>query len=324
MRLGRAERCKRDSELLSAAQSYETEAAESVARAHPLDLEQLRACCASGNFRNRTPGPWRLGLRAIARTRGLRPALAAFRQADGAYWSVVTNWLSLIHKLAIQDGLRLQLPIDDLKGAYFLAGYEAAIRLDPERANFGTYFSFWRKRVLMRDPEALPLVYAGADRDGNRVRLPGILSLDVSQDEDGDLWVERMAGPWVDPSEVLAMDPARVFLAVDAHLPHRLRVVLKLLREVDNCSTIGGRLGYSRERARQNRDEILAVAREILAGKALARPCLWPRCTRHHRADGLCFEHASRLEPDEYAAFVGRPPTVDEVEALAQRVAGRS
>lgn len=229
------------------------------------------------------------------------------------------HWASLVHKLAIRDEQRFHLASGELRGAYFLAAYETVIRLDLEQANFATYFSFWRRQFLARAPEFLTTVHKHSGRNGLAASITSIQSTDVPSTAEGDLLVERMEGVYTDALETLARDPVRVMPVIGQYLTHRQREVLAVLRVEDSYPAVGAYFGLTREWVRQKRNEILKVAQEVLSGKPLERPCLWPGCRMKHHADGLCLQHASRLEPDEYAIFVGRLPTVNEVASIAAR-----
>lgn len=319
MRLDVAERRQRDADLLRSAGPHEALGEELIASHQPAAVTKLRARCETGNLGSRTRGPWRLGLRAIAKEHACKPALGAFQRADRAYWAVVTQWSSLVHKLAIRDEQRFHLASGELRGAYFLAAYETAIRLDPDQSNFGTYFGFWRRQFLARAPEVLTTVHGDIARNGLAACISGIQSTDVASTAKGDLLIERMEGVYTDALDTLAHDPARVMPVIGQYLTHRQRQVLAVLRVEDNYPAVGAHFGLTREWVRQKRNEILKVAQEVLSGQPPERPCLWPGCRVKHHADGLCLQHASRLGPEEYAVFVGRLPTVNEVASIAAR-----
>ncbi len=324
MYLGPAERKERDGRLLQQAAQAEAIGQARLERVLPAEVAAVRARHESGKAKATTVGPLRASLRQLASAHKVSPALAAFKDADHAYWGVVMHWRALVYKYAIRDEFAYQLPAGELRGAYLMAAYEAAIRLDPEQANFGTYFTFWRHQALVRAPEVLSLVHRDIGRHGLRACIRQISSLDVPSAEDSGLPVERLEGVWVDPLDVMAHDPGPFFEVLDAHLRHRQRKILVALRAGDTYAQIGRQFGFSREWGRQNWEAIRTIALAVMDGAPPVRPCAWVDCDSAHLSDGLCLRHAASLEPSERDLFVGRLPSADRVEDLAARVASRS
>lgn len=324
MYLGPTERKQRDGQLLQRAAQAEALGQARLERVLPAEVAAVQVRHEAGKAKAATVGPFRASLRQLANAYNVGPALEAFKAADHAYWGVVMHWSALVYKYAIRDEITYQLPAGELRGAYLIAAYEAAIRLDPERANFGTYFTFWRHQALVRAPEVLSLVHKDISRNGLRACVRQITTLDAPGDDGGDLLVERMEGAWIDPSEALAHDAIPFFQELERHLSYRQRVILAALRHGNSYAEVGRQLNLSRERVRQRWEEIRAVACDMIDGVSKPRPCAWPGCVSVHLSEGLCFHHAARLDSSEWALFVGRLPSVVELDTLAARVASRT
>lgn len=261
-----AARRARDSALLVKAASYNGVGIAALDLAVPLLMADLRSQDAERRrtAHSATEGPWLLGVRDLARVLCVTPAQRAFRRADQCYWSLVLHWLPMISGMARVDEVRYHLPVGDLQGLYSEIGYHVSIRLDPERAVFGTYFNSWLKSFIGRAPELQSLVHETVSVKGLSARLT-LRSFDEPDTEGSSGAARELDGALAVTDE--RYDYLDLYAAkgrIVSRMNERNRKLFQVFCQHDNGVTAGEVLGVSRERARQLRNAVIAKGTAIV------------------------------------------------------------
>lgn len=255
---------RRDAQILARAWSEDARAEALLVAQAPGPVEEIRADLERrhGRAADRTLGPWRLRLRALARQLDLADAVAAHRRADEAYWSLVLQWRPFITRKARYDEVRFHVAPGELQGLYCEIGYVVAIRMDPDVAAFGTYFNQWRRSVAPRAPETTSLVHA-ARRHGLNARISA-LSLDyvyTSADTGAESTLQD-AIPVEPNGDLERLERADLFAAVRPRLSDLHRRYLEAFLECETMDEVGARFGVTKQRVSQVR---VALVRQFHA-----------------------------------------------------------
>lgn len=261
-----ATRRERDLTLLVQAAAYNTTGIAELDRAAPGPMADLRQQDQErrSTAHSATEGPWLLGVRDLARVLSNAPAQRAFQRADQCYWSLVLHWLPMISGMARVDEVRYHLPVGDLQGLYSEIGYHVAIRLDPERAVFGTYFQAWRKSFIGRAPELQSLVHETVSVKGLSARLT-LRSFDEPATEDSPGAARELDGALAVTDErydYLDLHAAKG--RIMSRMNERNRKLFQVFCQHENGATAGEVLGVCRERARQLRNAVIAKGTAIV------------------------------------------------------------
>lgn len=328
------ERKERDNALVRAANALEVKARDLLHGTHPDEVEGVEESHRQDTHAT-TPGPVRLALRALAREVKHQRALAVYREADGLYWALVLHWSKWMAAVADHRCRYGGRDRDHLFAIYLESAFLAAVRFDPSRdTGFSTYLKSWMLVREGRDPELATIVH-GSRADRWRPELVPTVMLDapvfagIVFDNIGEphTWGDILPSELPSPlDDAISMSDREWLATLDAHLPHEQRVVLATLYEDGTLADAGRRLGVSRERARQMLVDVranLSPRRDDARANFRTTPCRWPRCRRRATVSeaGLCLDHHGRAMAAGVAeVFVGRVPSVDEVEAAVARV----
>lgn len=330
------ERKERDNALVRAANALEVKARDLLHGTHPDEVEGVEEAHRQDTHAT-TLGPVRLALRALAREVKHQQALAVYREADGLYWALVLHWSKLLASVAAHRSHYGRLGRDYLLALYQEAAYNAALRFDPAMDHgFSTYMKSWILAREGRDPEMATIVRGPLSMRWKPEQVP-IVSIDGPRsgsdpDEDGEgrSMSETLAADVKSPLDhAIEQDVKRWLAELDAHLPHEQRVILLTLYEDGTLADAGRRLGSSREWMRQSfigiRAKVSPCGHDFRAN-IRHTPCRWPRCRRRATVSeaGLCLDHHGQATTAGVAeVFMGRVPSVDEVEAAVARVEAR-
>lgn len=267
MGLDAAQRRERDRALLREAHAHDLSGIAILDKSEPKAMADLRAWNAQrrAKVKSATTGPWVLGVRQISAERRNVQAQRAFKRADAAYWVLVMHWEALLHKLAQMDEFRFRLPPQELRGMYYEIGYHVAIRLDVDRAIFGTYLMHWRHNFLGRAPEVMSMVHAPTS-------VLGLSAMRTMESLDAPPEVNAATGA-TGPARLdllvaegghQSLEDRSTFAAIYSRLSEGERERMDAYRTCERLDDVGERFGFGRERARQVRDELILKSRKIL------------------------------------------------------------
>lgn len=270
MAVDAAKRRERDRALLVQAGTHNAAGIAELDRALPGLMAALRRQDKERrcNAHSATEGPWLFGVRELAREHTVTLAKQAFKRADGCYWSLVMHWRPLIQSMAKFDEIKYGLSVGELQGMYSEIAFNVAIRLDLDRAVFGTYFKAWRRSFLARAPEIQSLVHGSVSEKGLNARML-LRSFDEPVNDDRPHAKQEL-------DESLALDdPGYDNLdlhaakrRIRADLNKRDRHLFQLFCEHAKNTDAGEVLGVSRERARQLRKAVISKSSAILDARA--------------------------------------------------------
>lgn len=246
--------------------------AEAALRSIPAMSRLIDAELVGLTHRATTRGPRQLLLRRLARTRfqatpPVKSARVLHGQADGIYWTMVTNHDKLIRRSAVRNAVKWLVEVDDALSRLWVSWFEAAMRYDP-----GADLSFaqWGclsesanvaeggpPRPLIHYPKAVTarggLVYLGEIGETDDDGLSAWPEIPVDDEPVDDL----LDGVW---------NRARMLAALDV-LTERERFVLSeryLTGKSPTLREVGRDLGLSGERTRQIERSALSRIREAL------------------------------------------------------------
>lgn len=266
MAVDAATRRERDLALLVQAAAHNSTGIAELDRAAPGPMADLRQQDQDrrSTAHSATEGPWLLGVRDLARVLSIVPAQRAFQRADQCYWALVMHWRPMIQRMAKFDEIKYHLPMGELQGMYSEIAYHVAIRLDLDRAVFGTYFQAWRRSFIGRAPELQSLVHGSASALGLNARM-ALRSFDEPVPEDRPMANREL-------TEALALDDSRfddldlhaASQKIQARLTERDLGLFRLFCEYDKNTDAGEVLGVSRERARQLRNAVITKGAAIV------------------------------------------------------------
>lgn len=266
MAVDAATRRERDLALLVQAAAHNATGIAELDRAAPGPMADLRRQDQERRRTAHSPteGPWLLGVRDLARVLCIAPAQRSFQRADQCYWALVLHWRPMIRRMAKFDEIKYHLPVGELQGMYSEIAYHVAIRLDLDRAVFGTYFQAWRRSFIGRAPELQSLVHGPVSEKGLNARMT-LRSFDEPAPE-------NYPGANADLEDALAVEDSRyedldlhaASQRIQARLTERDLRLFQLFCEHDKNTDAGEVLGVSRERARQLRNAVIAKGAAIV------------------------------------------------------------
>lgn len=315
-----AKASERDLLLVQRAAVYEADGVAALTERIPHKVRAIKRANLTT-----TVGPQRFAFRSLAKEEGVVRAQAAFQAADALYWELVLEWSNLVYGLANRKERQLGLPCGDLVSAYLIAGFNTAIRLDPERSNFGTYFPYWARQAVTSAPELRTLVHLPHSLGSIKGRVP-MSSLDEPHPDGGDLPVDRTPGEVLNPERALELKRMDLDWVMRKMLPY-LRYTHKVVMEarLQGCTLreIGAKQGFTKQNASYAWMDAEAIFAHVMAGKPPKRPCQWPQCREDHLAHGMCLKHTALLTPEEYERIKAGPLTFRETNELVAAVKAR-
>lgn len=269
-------------ERITRATVCERLAQEALESAHPEDVAQVlqKVRQTQTGERGKTTGPVREAMRRLAKHRQHTEALRHLREADQIYWSVVMKYQKRIGYKSAAAERQMRRMEGELTTAYLLMAFDVALRWDPVKSNFMTYFRLWRRALGPRLEDVRPLVY-DSDTDRGLKERAMVLSITMRRPTGTDInkrtieeqlpsesYTAEDSVAAIETRDLIAkirarLIPQRPDLPASSWYNRRLELFEILIKhDDDSMAEIGRMRGVSREAIRLERNAMFSAIRQ--------------------------------------------------------------